>query len=237
MGLKEVATGGHPAAREAALSAMAKIVQVLPHKIRRRIDSLRVMTHTPEGEENNAAILDIGALTTIALCCRDSETLSFSYRNRTNDVTNRIVQPHRLVNLERRLYLIAYDPERADWRTFRIDRIQDPNRTGKRFTPRRLPVEDPVELVQTSIAAMPSRYQLRATIQAPAHQVLARIGNYGTVESIDEESCTVQLPAGSLDWATFCLAEIGAPFTLHEPPEAIHHARQWGQRLTQGTEP
>lgn len=236
MGLKEIATAGHPTASEAALSAMAKIVQVLPNKIRRRIDSLRVMTHTASGEENNAAILDIGALTMIALCCRDAETLSFSYRNRTNDVTQRTVHPHRLVNIQRRFYLIAYDPQRAGWRTFRVDRIHDPNRIGTRFTPRELPVEDPVELVQNSIAAMSSRHQLRATIQAPAHQVQAHIGHYGTVESITEQSCMINLPAESLDWATFCLAAIGAPFTLHEPPEAIHHARQWSQRLAQATE-
>ncbi|MEU8901385.1 YafY family protein [Nocardia sp. NPDC048505] len=233
LGLKEIATGVHPASAEAAMSAMAKIVQVLPAGIRRRIDSLRTVA-TPVGEGyNRAGIDDVTALTTLALACRDADTVSYSYRG--GATSHRTVQPHRIVNVDARLYLVAWDLDRADWRTFRIDRITQPCRTGTRFAPRRLPGSDPVEYVRDRIGSMPSRYRVHATIEAPVERVRAEIARYGTVTAIDSGACEVHIAAESLDWAAFCLVSIGAPFLVHGPPEAIDLMRDWGSRLRTAT--
>ncbi len=236
IGLKDVASSVHPTISAAAVSALAKIVQVLPVRIRRRIDSLGAMTVSPPREVSTTAIEDVAALTTVALSCRDTETLEFTYRGPATAATTRTVHPHRLVNIERRLYLVAYDPERVDWRTFRIDRIENPQRTGKRFVPRDLPANDPIEFVRDGIQAMPTRYLLHATVQAPANEVCVHIADHGRVESNNEESCTVWLSADSLDWATFSLGAIDAPFTVHSPPEAAEYIRAWGKRLIAATE-
>lgn len=235
LGLKEIASGAYPTAGEAAISVMAKIVQVLPSRIRRRVDSLHLITAIPHQAASPATIADVGALTTIALACRDTETLEFTYRTRTGDVALRTVHPHRIVSFEQRLYLVAYDTGRGAWRTFRIDRTDGPHRTGQRFAPRSLPGDDPVEFVRTQIGSMPSQYRVHATVQAPADRIRAEIAHYGTVEPLDEESCQLHLAADSLDWAAFCLAAIGAPFTLHGPPEAVHYVRRWGERLIEAT--
>lgn len=132
LGLKEVASGIHPTSADAAVSAMAKIVQVLPARIRRRIDSLRSLASVPVTPQS-AVITDVAALTTVALACRDHETLKFTYRAPRGQVTERMVQPQRTVSVDYRLYLIGWDLDRSDWRTFRIDRIEDPARNGKQF--------------------------------------------------------------------------------------------------------
>ncbi|WGW13438.1 WYL domain-containing protein [Saxibacter everestensis] len=235
LGLKEVASGVYPTSADAAVSAMAKIVQVLPMRIRRRIDSLRTVA-MPRAERQQAGVADVAALTTVALACRDNEALRFAYRARDGLVSERVVHPHRTTSVDHRLYLIAWDLDRADWRTFRIDRIDNPIRSGKRFTPRQLPDSDPVEYVHEQIRSLPARYPIRATVQAPAERVKREVAQYGTVEPIDDGSCGVYIPADSLDWATFCLGAIGAPLVVHGPPEAIDYIHSWGQRLIAGTE-
>lgn len=235
MGLKEIASGIHPTSGEAAVSAMAKIVQVLPVRIRRRIDSLRSVA-MPRPAPRRATVSDVASLTTVALACRDSDALSFRYRARDGETTERSVHPHRTVSVDSRLYLIAWDLRRADWRTFRVDRIEDPRRSGRRFAPRALPDPDPVEYVRTQIRSLPARYPIRATVNAPAERVKREVAEYGSVEPLGDASCEVYIPAESLDWATFCLAATGAPFVVHGPPEAIAHMRGWAERLLAATE-
>lgn len=236
LGLKEIATGTYPTSGEAAVSAMAKIVQVLPVRIRRRIDSLRAVATSPQDVEHRATITDVAALTTIALACRDTETVEFTYRPRSGEVAVRTTHPHRIVSVENRLYLIAWDLDRSDWRTFRVDRIADPRRTGRRFAARGLPADDPVEYIHAQIGSMPSNYRVHATVHAPAEQVRVEIAHYGTVEAIDDASCRLHIAAESLDWATFCIGAIEAPVVVHGPPEAIAYMHAWAQRLLKGTD-
>lgn len=231
LGLKDVATGSHAVPAEAAISAMAKIVQVLPARIRRRISGLSSLT-SPLGS-NHATITDVTVLTTIALATRDSDTIEFAYQDRQARDSMRVVQPHQIVNIDHRLYLIAWDTARADWRTFRIDRIIDPQRNGQRFAPRRLSAEDPLEFVRAQLGAMPTTYRVHATVHAPAEHVRGEVAHYGVVERTDDTSCELFIAAASLDWAVFCLCTLDAPFTVHGPPEAVDHARQWVDRLRQ----
>jgi predicted DNA-binding transcriptional regulator YafY len=237
LGLKEIATGAHPPSADDAVSAMAKIVQVLPPRIRGRIDSLRDVAVPAAAVEHRAAIGDVTALTTLALACRDTDAVEFAYRSRGGAESRRTAQPHRIVNVENRLYLVAWDLDRADWRTFRVDRVAGPRRTGNRFARRRLPGDDAVAFVHAQIGDLPSRFRVYATVRAPAERIRAEIVHYGTVRSIDESSCEVHIAAESLDWAAFCLVAIGAPFVVHGPPEAVEHMRTWGRALAQATAP
>ena len=236
LGLKTIATGVHPASSDAALSAMAKIVQVLPPRIRRRIDSLRAVATSPRSEADHAAaITDVSALTTLTLACRDTETVDFTYRAWSGEVAVRTTHPHRVVNVEDRLYLIAWDADKGDWRTFRIDRITNPRRTGGKFAHRKLPTDDPVEYINAQLGSIPARYRVHATVHASADRVRDEVGHYGTVEAIDPTSCTLFIAAESLEWATFCIGSIGSPVVIHSPPEAIKYMHAWAQRLLDGT--
>ncbi|WP_255407470.1 YafY family protein [Yimella sp. RIT 621] len=128
LGLKDVATGTHAVPADAAISAMAKIVQVLPAGIRRRVSGLSSVAGPLES--NRATITDVTVLTTIALAAqgarkvhatphaRDTDTLEFAYQGIRSEPGQRTAQPHHIVNFEHRFYLVAWDTDRGDWRTF-----------------------------------------------------------------------------------------------------------------------
>ena len=234
MGLREVASGAYAPSGEAAVSAMAKIVQMLPARIRRRIDSLSSVAG-PRTDRPRNSIADVTCLTTVALACRDRDVLTFVYRSRDGRTSERTTHPHRTVAVEQRLYLIAWDQDRVDWRTFRLDRIQNPTRTGATFAPRALPEGDPVDYVHGQIRSMPAKYVVHSSVQAPADQVRQQVADYGSVDPIDEGRCEVRIAADSLEWAAFCLAALGVSFTVHGPPEAIEYMRGWGERLRTAT--
>lgn len=230
--LKEAATGSHPIESAAAVTALAKIVQVLPSKIRRRVDSLQRLATLP-GPYGAPVTVDAAVLTTFALATRDHETLTFDYTDARGTETCRHVQPHHVVSLDQRLYLVAYDLVRGDWRSFRIDRAAKPERTGQTFSPRALPLADPAEYVRTHIKTAGKVYDVTATVEAPADEVQRSLGEWGTATPVDENSCAVHIPASDLDWAAFALAVLHAPFTVHGPEEAVAHIAAWGSRLTE----
>ncbi|WP_104103826.1 YafY family protein [Arthrobacter sp. 08Y14] len=234
LGLREMASGAYPLSGDAAVSAMAKIVQVLPARIRRRIDSLRSVAG-PRTDRPRNGMADVACLTTVALACRDHEVLTFVYVTRDGRGSERTTHPHRTVALDQRLYLIAWDQDRADWRTFRLDRIQNPTRTGATFAPRALPEGDPVDYVHRQMGSMPAKYLVHASVQAPAPRVRQEIVHYGRVDPAGDGRCEVRIAADSLDWAAFCLAALGVSFTVHGPPEAIDYMRGWGERLKAAT--
>ena len=78
------------------------------------------------------------------------------------------------MNAGRRWYLVAWDCGRSDWRTFRVDRIEQVQSSGARFTPRMLPAPDAAGYVQQSLRNYPSRYEARVTVHAPAETLAGR---------------------------------------------------------------
>ena len=87
----------------------------------------------------------------VATACRYYECLRFAYRSRDGTDSRREVEPHSLVNLGRRWYLVAWDRRREGWRTFRLDRLTKPASTGMRFTPQKLPAKDAAAYVRQSL--------------------------------------------------------------------------------------
>ncbi|XQE88158.1 helix-turn-helix transcriptional regulator [Streptomyces microflavus] len=124
---------------EASVRALAKLEQVLPSRLRHRVSALQ--NATVPLVRGDGATIDPQTLTTLASAATGQERLRFSYRSGDGTETKRQVEPYRLVSTGRRWYLVAYDLLRADWRTFRVDRVSEPFATGARFTPRPLPVE------------------------------------------------------------------------------------------------
>ncbi|MER7417033.1 WYL domain-containing protein [Micromonospora peucetia] len=142
----QVATATGAGIGEAAARALHTVRQVMPARLRRRIDILQVTAveqsgTRPEPQADSAVLVALGA----AVHAR--EVLRFDYTPafvpRADDLgaqpSPRRVQPHHLVARGGRWYLVAWDLDRADWRTFRADRITPRTPTGPRFTPRQLP--------------------------------------------------------------------------------------------------
>src|SRR3954465_6128557 len=146
VGLGTAARASVAGIEETSIRALVKLAQVLPAHLRRRVAALGSATIAPPA---GGPTVDPQDLTTIAAACRDFECLRFEYRSRDGTATRREVEPHALVNLGRRWYLVAWAGARAGWRTFRVDRVSRPA-TGSRFTPRRLPGGDAAQYVRSS---------------------------------------------------------------------------------------
>jgi predicted DNA-binding transcriptional regulator YafY len=236
VGMQAAANGAVAGIEEAALSALTKVVQVMPPRLRRRVDALRAVTVPASwGEARPALAADV--LICLAQACRDGERLEFDYTSRGGERTERHVEPHRLVPLGRRWYLVAYDLGRQDWRRFRLDRLTGPRSTGARFLPRPLPAADAAAFVRAGIDDLSARLMVEAVVQAPAAVVRPRVGWWGAVEALDGESCRVRMAADSLDWAALALGMLGADFTVIAPVELADLLVAWGARLSRAGAP
>src|SRR5437763_6748641 len=123
VGLRTAARASVTGIEETAVRALVKLEQVLPAHLRRRVHALGAATISLSAP---GPTVDPQHLTVIAAACRDSQCLRFAYRSREEVESRREVEPHSLVNLGRRWYLVAWDRAREDWRTFRVDRLARP---------------------------------------------------------------------------------------------------------------
>jgi predicted DNA-binding transcriptional regulator YafY len=218
---------------ESSVRALAKVVQVMPKRLRRRVDALRAATQ-PMTWEGASAAIDPDVLTTAAQACRDTVRLTFDYVAADGQRTERQVDPHRLVPVGRRWYLVAYDTTRHDWRSFRLDRMAKPS-TGQPFASRRLPATDAASFVRDGLASAPKQHLVHAEVSAPASEVTARIGRWATVRGIDADTSAVTINAESLDWAMIGLIATGAQFRVLDPPEFVSYLRDINRRLARAT--
>lgn len=229
VGLRTAAQSGIAGVEEASVRALAKVVQVMPPRLRHRVDALRVATLA--SALRPGPVVDAGTLTTVAQACRDEERLAFDYVARDGVASQRTVEPHRLVSVGRRWYLVAYDLTRFDWRSFRLDRIAEPRATGARFRPRALPAEDAAEYVRASLAGAADPIVVEAVVAAPLARVDEAVGRWSAVTAVDAENARVRMTVESLEWALFGLAAIGAPFRVEGPDEAVRLATDWAARF------
>lgn len=226
LGLHTAATGAVEGIEETSIRALTKVVQVMPPRLRRRVDALQSYTvPAPLG----GPTVDPTALTVIALACRDDERLQFTYTDRDGAGSSRLVEPHRLVSFGRRWYLVAWDVERHDWRSFRVDRLADPSGTGARFRQRELPGGDAAAFVRAGIAQAPGRYQVRVLVWAPAERVRSVVAQWGSVEEIDDQRSELRMSVDSLDWPAMVLGAVGADFEVLEPDELGTRVRAMGE--------
>ncbi len=234
VGLQAAAHGAIAGIEESSVRALTKVVQVMPPRLRRRVEALRAMT-IPAAWASAGPTVDPVILTTVAQACRDTERLQFAYTAAGGEQAARHVEPHRLVSLGRRWYLVAYDLTRHDWRSFRLDRVDEPLSTGARFRPRTLPADDAAAFVRAGIDSLPAPYTVEAVVHAPGATVRDQIGRWGTVEDVDEQRCLLRMTSESLDWPAMALGAVGADFEVLAPPELLDHLRDWGDRFSRAT--
>ena len=236
VGLRTAARASVTGIEETSVRALVKLEQVLPSHLRRRVNALQTATVTLP--TSGGPTVDPEALTSIAGACRDRERLRFAYRGRDTTDTSRVVEPHTLVNLGRRWYLVAWDCDREDWHTFRVDRLTRLAPAGARFEPRALPNDDPAAFVAANLSGAPARYQARVTLFASADEVAERALFAGsTVEAIDERTCELRTSDDSLDWLAVRVGILGVDFEVHEPPELVERVRELAARFERAAGP
>lgn len=181
-----------------SLRLLGKLDQLMPTRLRRRATALHAVTLSLR---TGPPLVDAALIGDLATACRDSRSVHFSYRNHAGDISQRHVQPQRLANYGRRWYLIAWDTERGDWRSFRVDRIQGAPTAGAAFVPRPVP-PDVAQRLERGIAYAP--FACRVTLRLR-----------GTV---DELQAALPVWCGVLepDTATHSLLRVGA-----DSPESL----------------
>jgi predicted DNA-binding transcriptional regulator YafY len=234
--LRELSLQADPTLGEAALSASTKLRQVLPDPLRDRVDALgEVVVGIREGStrrrRDGDSRIELPSLISLAMSCRRGERIGFTYRDGADRVSERRVEPHRLVSLGRRWYLVGYDLDRDAWRTYRVDRVSELVATGHRNTPRETP--DAGALVAEGVAVRVFESRTRVRVHAAAHDASMFIGpTVGVVEDSDpgSQTCIVTI-GGDPDWVARYLASLPVRFEVLDPPEVRDELRALAARL------
>jgi predicted DNA-binding transcriptional regulator YafY len=235
IGLRTAAVGSIVGIEESALRALAKLEQVFPSRLRRRVNALQMFT-VPVPPDHVGPTVTAAALSTLTAACRDRERLRFDYRSHAGETSRREVEPYRLVNWGRRWFLVAWDTAREDWRTFRVDRIVLRTPNGRRFAVRDLPSEDLAAYVARGVSAAAGRYRARVIVHAPAAAIAERLpAAIGPVEAVDDGTCVVNGGADSLEMLAAWLGMLGADFTIQDNPELVAQLRVLAGRYASAT--
>ena len=229
VGLRTAARAAVTGIEETSLRAMVKLEQVLPAHLRRRVRALGAALALPQ---DSGPTVDPQHLALLAGARRDGERVRFGYRRRDGVTGRRDVEPHALVALGRRWYLVGWDVTRGDWRTFRIDRIASPSLAGHRFGPRELPGGDAAAYVAAGRWEATGRHIAVVTVHLPADDLKRRFGGaWGTVTAIDDATCEFRTGDDDLRWLALRLAMIDAEMEVREPAELRDHLRGLAGRL------
>jgi predicted DNA-binding transcriptional regulator YafY len=229
IGLRTAAGGTVAGIEDSSVRALAKLERLLPARLRRRIGTLAATMLTLPGPGPS---VDADTLTAIAAACRDHDRLRFDYHTHDGASSVRVTEPHRLVNSGRRWYLLAWDLDKRDWRTFRVDRIGLRLPAGPRFAPREMPDEEVTDRLSRGLATATWRYRARVTVRAPAAEIAGRLPAAITVEPVDQNTCVILVGSDTPYMLALYLGMLDADFQIDESaaPELAEYLRTLSAR-------
>ncbi|MEU8819345.1 YafY family protein [Actinoplanes sp. NPDC048796] len=237
VGLRAAAAGSVAGIEDASLRALTKLERTLPGRLRPRVDALRSATVSAAG---GGPTVDLDTLTRVASAAHGHERLRFAYSAHGGEGSVRDVEPHTLVYTGRRWYLLAWDTDRGDWRTFRADRITPlpQDSPAPRFVPREPPGGDAAAHVLRGVTAAPFRYRVRIRFAAPAAVIAERsTPTSGRITPLGADECELATGADSLHDLVTYLSKFEAPFTVLEPPELRDFLRALADRYVVAAQP
>ncbi|MEU3645672.1 WYL domain-containing protein [Lentzea sp. NPDC034063] len=216
---------------ETSLTALAKLEQVLPSRLRRRVESVREATSVVPGARPS---LDVSVLGAVAAAIRAHERLRFGYTKPGGDEEARHTEPQRLVSWGALWYLLAWDLDRDDWRVFRVDRMVRQALTGARFRPRAIPENDAVEYVVARVSKGAWKYRARVLMHAPAAEIAAKIHIPVDVEAVDESTCRVDVGSDDPDRLALWMAQLDVDIEVIDGDELAEAFDRLATRFRRG---
>jgi predicted DNA-binding transcriptional regulator YafY len=233
VGLRAAAAEAIAGIEATSLRALAKLEQVLPDRLRRRVNAVATTTSTI-GWATPPAVIDPNALALLAQGCRDREEVRFAYVSRDDVASDRLVEPHQLVSRERRWYLVAYDVRRADWRTFRLDRLNSVALAGRRFERRPPPAASYEAFVDRSVR-LPRELFEGSVVVSCAHAAIEEycFHSGATFTALATDRFRVALQSDSFEWLVGLLAILATlgEITVEGSPDLQHASRLIAGRL------
>ncbi len=236
VGLRAAAGGSVTGIEESSVRALSKLEQVMPSRLRYRVDAVAAAMVAMPG---TGPTVDPGVLTAIAAACREHQRLRFDYRDHDGADSVRVTEPRGLVHTGRRWYLVGWDVERQDWRTFRVDRIRPRTPTGPRFAPRELPGGSITDFVARGLGTATWRYRARVTVRAPAAEVAPRLPPGIQLEALDEHTCAVEVGSDTPQMLAVYLGMLDADFQVDAGawPELAEYLRTLSDRYRRAADP
>ncbi|GAB7038599.1 MULTISPECIES: helix-turn-helix transcriptional regulator [Catenuloplanes] len=224
----QTATTSVDGIEEAALRALATVRQVMPARLRHRVDALQV---TSVRRTEDRPRVDAEVLLTVGAAVRAREVLRFDYR----DVVRRC-EPHHVVMWGGRWYLVGWDTDRGDWRTYRVDRMTPRTPNGPRFTPRELPAPDVATYIGERFSAESTVTACRGTavLHAPAEYVTPWVRHTDLVEPLGADRCRLTMSSWSWVGLAAGMGMFDVPLEIEGPPELRAAATRLAQRYTAG---
>jgi len=216
---------------EAASRALSKLEQVLPRRLSHRVSAIHLTTETSPPDSPS---VPTGLLGLISTAAHRGERLSFSYPIDSETTMTRLVEPYRQVFTRNRWYLLAWDLDRGDWRTFRLDRLRNASPTGQHFAPRPLPAPSAVAYLDAARKARSHRVVM--TFQAPVDQLATRLRHQDAeLTPLDEKSCRLITWVDSFEWLAASTLVLGIDFAVQEPVGFTDYCLQLRDRLDRAT--
>jgi predicted DNA-binding transcriptional regulator YafY len=218
-----------PGIERGALTALAKLDRLLPPRLRTQLAALRAATVSLYSDVSPTEPVSTETLIALAQACDNHQLATFAYRAQDGRHSERRVEPHRLVATDRRWYLVAYDLDRRDWRTFRVDRASSVGVVGHTFEPR--PLDDPARMVAEAISTAGYAHRAVVVVKAPTEEVVQLIPPYVGVSEPDGLHTKVELGFDQLEWVAGYLIGLGPEFEVTEPSELRSYIAALGERL------
>lgn len=224
------ASGTVAGIEEASLRALSKLENVLPKRLRGRIDALRTSVVLLE---RSGPRIDSASLSILATACRERLSVRFQYTDRTAKPSERAVEPLGLVHTGHRWYLVVWDLGRSDFRTFRVDRIGVGVLTGARFAPRPLPDDGDLRAyVSRSVSTSVYAHQAQVLLHAPLERIRKIVPpSAAFLERVSPERTRMTAGAPSLEGLAVWIAMMGVDFDVEEPAELVQHLSRLHERI------
>jgi predicted DNA-binding transcriptional regulator YafY len=224
--LQLAAQAGIDGLGEDAVRALTKLDQVLPPRLRSEVAAL---SESIDVSPTRAYPVDADVLRSLARAVRDGLRVEFGYTTHEGRGGIRRVEPYRVLAVERRWYLHAFDLDRDDWRTFRLDRITEVTPSTLRFTPREAP--DSLEAARRARGYSPGpEVRIRFAAEPERLREWVPPGN-GTIEPDGDGAC-VLVTRGDLGWIAALTALAPFDATPLAPPKLADAMRDLASRLT-----
>lgn len=213
----------------AGLRALRKLDQVLPPRLRHEVRAVQQSTATLA---TTGIDVDPESLLVLARACRDRVRVTFGYTTGAGNTAVRTVEPVQMVTTGPRWYLMAWDIDRTDWRTFRLDRITELSSTSWTFAERAHP--DPLEYVRHSVALAPYTVTARLRMRTDVAELRSRVPvQVGQVHNDAEPGwCVLIVAADDLEWIAMYVAELGFDAQIVHPPQLRDTAAALAARLS-----
>ncbi|ATG56218.1 DNA-binding protein [Brachybacterium ginsengisoli] len=236
VGLRLAAASAVDGLDEEALRALAALDRILPAPVRAEVGAI---TEAMGVISRPAAGIRSEVLMTLATAVRDGVRVRVDYERADGERAERRLEPHRVLSMEGRWYLFAWDLDREDWRTFRLDRMLAVHASTFAFTPR--PTPDIEAAVRESITVGAYPHSVTVRILAPLEEIAPQVpARAGTVTADGPDACVLRAGAGELHWVVMHLARMGAPIEVIDPPELLEMIQgvgEWALRARAGRSP